>query len=82
MNTEVVIETSVPLPQRKTRTVVLNPYWAALTKLNVGDSFLIPIKSSLQNTMSQVSRAKGKYCPDMKLSYATEGNQMRVWRKA
>lgn len=76
-----MIEKNVPMPERAKRGPT-NEYYKLFAAMEVGDSFLFPIKSNYRTAVVCISRAKGTYAPGIKLSYKQEDNNVRVWRRA
>lgn len=76
-----MIDKNVPMPERAKRGPT-NEYYKLFSSMEVGDSFLFPMKSTYRNAVVCISRAKGTYAPNIKLSYKQEDNNIRVWRRA
>ncbi len=75
------IEKGVPPPTEPGRKRGRPPgLSAALLKMEVGDSFLVPVPTSEKSTRSSVNTTRRRVSPDIVLSMRMEGNSLRVWR--
>ena len=70
------IEKNVPLP--KVRRLTLG-FSLALSKLQIGDSFLIPLGDEKSSTVSNRIRGRANYT-GVSIAVRKQGESLRVWR--
>jgi len=85
-NNKVVVETSIPLPVRTVRGRPRSQYSEALASINVGESFLYPVRKSVTSSRSCIYIWRRKFCPERAFKTAEENKDgvkhIRVWRVA
>jgi len=72
------IDNNIPLPIRAKR----KSKYAFIADMKVGDSFLTTTRRNLHNTRAYFSKVRMIVAPGIKMSYAQEGDSVRIWRRA
>lgn len=83
--TEITIDTTTPVPPKKTGKRKPTELFIALAALEVGESFSVPLKENVNYQRSYISNVKRKAAPDISLRMdidPADKDKLRVWRRA